>query len=400
VSRRALFHVQHLLGIGHVMRVAQVARETAALGLEVTVLSGGGRLGLNWGAADVRDLPAARARDGSFKVLVDGSGRPLDPAFHQRRRVLVLDAFARLQPDVVLMESYPFGRRAFHSELDALVAAAQERRPRAAVLVSIRDILVAKNSPARYTEIAQRIRRDIDAVLVHGDPRLVALEASFPAAPEIADKLRYTGYVTDAGEAAPAGVRLDAGRGEVLVSAGGGAVGAPLLKAALAARPLTSLRDRVWRLITGPNLPQEDYDALARQLSAGVLLERFRPDFQSLLRHCHLSLSQAGYNTILDVLQAGARAVVVPFAKGGETEQALRARLLAERGLIHMVEAKALGGSDGAEVLAQAIERALQAPAPVLGPLALDGARHAAACVAEFAAMQHGPDLRIQGINP
>ena len=54
MTRRALFHVQHLLGIGHVMRVAQVARETAALGVEVAVLSGGGRLGLNWGAAEVR----------------------------------------------------------------------------------------------------------------------------------------------------------------------------------------------------------------------------------------------------------------------------------------------------------------------------------------------------------
>ena len=373
------------------MRVAQVARETAALGIEVTVLSGGGRLGLEWGGAEVRDLPVARARDGSFQVLVDGSGRPLDAAFHERRRALVLDAFATLQPDVVLMESYPFGRRAFRGELDALVGSALARRPRAAVLVSIRDILVAKSNPARYSEIAARVRRDIDAVLVHGDPRLVGLEASFPAAREIADKLRYTGYVTDAGEAERAAVRLDAGRGEVLVSAGGGAVGAPLLKAALAARPLTSLRYHVWRLIAGPNLPQEDYDALARQLSTGVSLERFRSDFQDLLRHCHLSISQAGYNTILDVLQAGARAVVVPFAEGGETEQALRARLLAERGLVHVADARALSGPDGAAVLAQTIERALQAPAPVLGQLALDGARRAAACVAEFTAMQQGP---------
>jgi len=340
--------------------------------------------------SQVRELPIARARDSSFKVLVDGLGRPLDTAFHEHRRALVLDQFAELQPDVVLMESYPFGRRAFRSELDALVAAAQARRPRAAVLVSIRDILVGKSNPARYPEIARRVRRDIDAVLVHGDPRLVGLEASFPAAPEIADKLRYTGYVVEARDARHATDQSDAGRGEVLVSAGGGAVGAPLLKAALAARPLTSLRNHVWRLIAGPNLPREDYDALAREAAMGVFLERFRGDFQNLLRHCHLSISQAGYNTILDVLQAGARAVVVPFAEGGETEQALRARLLAERGLVHVADARALSGPAGAAVLAQAIERALEAPAPVLVPLALDGARRAAECVAEFAAMQQG----------
>jgi predicted glycosyltransferase len=382
---RALFHVQHLLGIGHVMRVAQVARETVALGLEVTVLSGGGRLGLDWGGAEVRELPSARARDGSFEVLVDEAGRPLDAAFHERRRALVREAFDSVEPHVLLMESYPFGRRVFRGELDPLIAAARARRPRAPVLVSIRDILVAKKNPARYAEIAERIRRDVDAVLVHGDPHLVGLEASFPAAPAIADKIRYTGYVTDARGTRAERSASDVGRGEVLVSVGGGAVGAPLLRAAIAARPLTSVRDRVWRLIAGPNLPQADYDALARSLSTGVILERFRADFQNLLRNCHVTLSQAGYNTVLDVLQAGARAVMVPFATGGETEQTLRARILAERGLVQIVDAEVLSGSEGPAILAEAIERALEAPAPVLGPLALDGARRAAEIVAGFA---------------
>ena len=393
MSLRALFHVQHLLGIGHVMRVAQVARESAAMGLAVTVLSGGGRLGLDWGGAEVRELPVARARDGSFKVLVDDADRPLDAAFHERRRALVLDAFERIQPHVVLMESYPFGRRAFRGELDPLIAAAHRRPPRVPVLVSIRDILVAKSNPARYAEIAERIRRDIDAVLVHGDPSLVGLEESFPAASAIADKLRYTGYVTDArttkAEASLSGV----GRGEVLVSAGGGAVGGVLLRAALNARPLTSVRDRVWRLIAGPNLPQAEFDDLASKLSTGVILERFRPDFQSLLWNCRLSLSQAGYNTVLDVLRTGARAVVVPFATGGETEQALRARILAERGLVQVVDAEALSGPEGPGLLAQAIERALASSAPKLGVLNLDGARQAAVAVAEFAAMHQGVAL-------
>lgn len=385
MTLRALFHVQHLLGIGHVMRLAQVARETVALGLAVTVLSGGGRLGLDWGGAEVRELPVARARDGDLKVLVDDADRPLDAAFHERRRALVLDAFERVQPHVVLMESYPFGRRAFRSELDPLIAAAHGRRPRVPVLVSIRDILAAKSKPARYAEIAARIRSDIDAVLVHGDPRLVGLEASFPAAATIADKIRYTGYVTDARSTKAEADQSGVGRGEILVSAGGGAVGGTLLRGALAARPLTSVRDRIWRLIAGPNLPQPEYDDLTRKLSTGVALERFRDDFQNLLWNCHASISQAGYNTLLDVLRTGARAVVVPFATGGETEQALRARILAERGLVQVVDAEALSGTEGPAILARAIERAIASPAPRLGHLNLDGARQAAAAVAEFA---------------
>jgi len=385
MSRRALFHVQHLLGIGHAMRIAAVARATAARGLEVTVLSGGGALELDWGAARVIALPAARATDGNFRTLVDGENRPLDAAFHERRRGLVLDAFERVRPHVVLLESYPFGRRAFRLELDALIAAAKAGTPPVPVLVSIRDILVAKTDPARVQEIVRRVHCDIAAILVHGDPHLAPLSASFSAAGEIANRIQYTGYVTGLsltlGSSAHA-IPSAPGKGEILVSAGGGAVGAPLLRAALAARPFTSVAQHPWRLIAGPNLPQAEYAALAHGLPVRVTLERFRADFLHLLRHCHLSLSQAGYNTILDVLQAGVRAVVVPFATGGETEQALRARILAERGLVHVAEPDNLSGT----TLAAAIERALAAPPPMPLSLALDGAREAAGRIAAFAA--------------
>jgi predicted glycosyltransferase len=284
-----------------------------------------------------------------------------------------------------LLESYPFGRRAFRLELDALIEAAQASDPPVPVLVSIRDILVAKADPTRIQEIVRRINSDIAAVLVHGDPSLVPLSASFSATGEISGRIQYTGYVTGIEPGLvgiPGSIPLLPAHSEILVSAGGGAVGAPLLRAALAARPLTSVVQRPWRLIAGPNLPQADYAQLAAGLPAGVTLERFRSDFQERLRHCHLSLSQAGYNTILDVLRAGVRAVVVPFSAGGETEQALRARVLAERGLVHVAEPDNLSGP----TLAAAIEWALAAPAPERLSLALDGAHQAAERVAAFAA--------------
>ncbi len=356
------------------MLAAAMARE----GLSVTVLAGGEPLDLDWGGAEIVQLPWARARDQSFKPLVDAEDRPLDAAFHEHRRDLVVAALARLRPQVLLIESYPFGRRAFRIELDALISAARAQTPPAAVLTSIRDILVTKDDPVRSAEIVARVRRDIDRVLVHGDPVLVPLAASFPAAGEIADKLCYTGYIA----AAPAAEIVE--NGEVIVSAGGGAVGLPLLRAALAARPRTMLADRPWRLISGPNLPAADFSALGEACPAGVVLERFRADFPALLRGCRLSVSQGGYNTLLDVLQARRRAVVVPFARGGETEQRLRAELLAKRGLVHLVEEDALDRLTAGAGLAAAIEQALAAPPPPDAGLALDGARRGAGAVAEF----------------
>ena len=61
---------------------------------------------------------------------------------------------------------------------------------------------------------------------------------------------------------APPGIDVDrfAGvtrRPEVVVSAGGGAVGAGLLEAAIRAKPLSALRDRTWRVLAGDNVSLE-----------------------------------------------------------------------------------------------------------------------------------------------
>jgi predicted glycosyltransferase len=391
-ARRVLFHVQHLLGIGHWRRAAALADAMQRAGLAVTVLAGGtpeaadGAAANEGGFATIQ-LPPARAADAGFKTILDESGRPIDDAFRARRRELVLAAFARVRPHVLLIESFPFGRRAFRFELLPLIAAARQAAPRPAILASVRDVLVARDDPARAAAIVDTVRRDFDAVLVHGDPALIGLAASFPAAAAIADRLHYTGYVAGP-EGADDGV---SGAGEVIVSAGGGAVGLALLRAALAARPLSPLAGARWRLIAGPHLPAADYAALAADAAAetagGVVLERFRDDFPALLRRCTLSISQAGYNTTLDIVRARARAIVVPFAAAGETEQEMRSALLARRGILHVLSETELAGPGGGERLATAIGRALAAPAPAGLDVRLDGAAATAAFIAGLPAL-------------
>jgi predicted glycosyltransferase len=135
-------------------------------------------------------------------------------------------------------------------------------------------------------------------------------------------------------------------------------------------------------VLGGANLPQSAFESLAALARAeggeGIVLERFRADFPSRLAACALSVSQAGYNTLMEALAAGARAVVVPFAGGGETEQRLRARLFSERGLIEVLDEDELAP----ESLAAAIARALARPAPRSDAVDLDGARTSAALVA------------------
>jgi len=192
-------------------------------------------------------------------------------------------------------------------------------------------------------------------VLVHGDPAFIGLEASFSAASEIADRLVYTGYVSDSDQTD--GGDEAVGENEVLVSVGGGAVGDALLSTALKARQRGCLASLAWRLLGGPNLPEQAFGKLAEALPEHVALERYRREFPQMLRRCRVSVSQAGYNTVLDILAARASAVVVPFASERETEQQLRAERLAACGVLELLPEAQLTPARLAHAIERAIER-------------------------------------------
>jgi len=379
VTASVLLYVQHLLGIGHVKRSLRVAKALAEEGIEVTLVSGGEPLGEQIGAVFKRvvQLAPVRASDATFKNLVGPGGRPIDEGLRKARRTALLDTFVSAQPDAVVIEAFPFGRRAFRFELDPLIEAARSRCPRPLVLCSLRDIVIVSDDPSRHREIVDRVRADFDYVMIHGDPAFIPLEASFPAASEIADRLVYTGYVAEPDQTEVADEV--AGMDEVLVSVGGGAVGSALLSTALEARRNGCLATLVWRLLAGPNFPDGSFEILARGLPAGVVLERYRNQFPQMLRRCRVSVSQSGYNTVLDILAARARAVVVPFASERETEQQLRAERLAAQGVLELVPEAELSPAR----LALAIERAVGAE-PQRIPIDTGGARHTAGLIANM----------------
>jgi predicted glycosyltransferase len=387
---RVLFHVQYLLGIGHVQRSLRIAEALADAGIAVTLAQGGPPLPEIVAASgiDLVQLPPIRARDATF-ALVDRAGNPVDDALRAERRAALLAAFAATRPDAVVIEGFPFARRGFRFELDPLIAAAREAG--APVICSVRDIPTVRPDPPRLAQIVTRVREDFAAVMVHGDAGFIPFDASFPAAAQIAGKLHYTGYVTADRTAAvpPALSRGSGGRdgrgldraGEILVSVGGGAAGRTLLAAAIAARRGGCLAARPWRILAGASQPDDALAAIRAAAPPGVVVERFRHDFASLLRRCHVSVSQAGYNTVLDILAAGSRAVLVPFAAERETEQLIRGEHLAMRGAAVLLRERDLNPA----ALAAAIERAAAAE-PRLIALDTGGARRSAALIGDLMA--------------
>ena len=376
----ALFYCQHSLGIGHLTRSFALVHALAQR-FRVVLLNGGP---LPPGVAVPQDIEIIHLPplgiDARQRLVSRDPALPLGEA-QARRRSLILEAFHACRPALVLVELFPFGRKKFAGELLPLLRAAKASAWRATVACSLRDILVsARDNQQRHDERARRLaQRYFDLVLVHADPAFARLEESFRPARPLRVPVHYTGFVVPAREAP----RTERQR-HVLVSAGGGIVGYPLLAAALEAQRLLWPRHALaFRLVAGPFLPEPDWRALceAAQGREGVELVRHVPDLALEMRAAAASISQCGYNSALDIVVAGVPALVVPYAEAGENEQTQRAAKLAALGALrHLPPAELTPQRLAAEVAA------LMSFAPRPAAIDLDGAERSAQLLAKAAA--------------
>ncbi len=358
---KVLFYVQHLLGIGHLARASLIARALVKSGARVKLVLGGNPvLGFPGPGMDVAQLPPVAAGPKGFAELVDAAGRPIDDTFRTARRDRLIELFNDFEPDVVLIEAFPFGRRQMRFELLPLLEVAVQRQPAPVIACSLRDIL-QQRAIKRHRETVEMCNRYFDAILVHGDAGLVTLEETFPLVAELRSKVVYTGIVS-----APPGP-LEGKSHDVIVSAGGGVVGGALMRCALQARPGSPYAADRWCFLVGPNFDADARQALEAGAGEGVVIEEARQDFRALLKAARLSISQAGYNTVADILQARCRALVVPFAQHGESEQSLRAGKLTALGAMAALSEQDLTPDSLLQSLRQVAKTDFQRPDIDLG---------------------------------
>ncbi len=369
---RVLFYCQYLLGIGHVRRSALVVKALQQQGFEVHVIFGGIPVEISFGQATLHYLPPVKTADVHFSGLVHADGRPFTQADQQARSQALLTLAQQIAPHAIVTETYPFGRRMMRFELKPLLKWARQQTPRPLVISSIRDIL-QQRKPKRRQETLDLVQTYYDHVWVHGDQQLVALQASFPDAERIQDKLAYTGYVC------PPAVPRAAQAAGIMVSVGGGSIGYEMMLTALALYKTGFARDKHWSFMAGPHMPAEHYQHLLAQSGERLSVFRLVPDFVERLASAELSISLGGYNTTMDILQSRVPAVIVPFTGGEETEQLQRTLLLDALGVVAYVDSDNLSVAS----LQQAIEKAWQAR-PDKPNIEIAGADNAARLLMEW----------------
>ncbi|NOE18624.1 glycosyltransferase [Ruegeria atlantica] len=347
---KVIIIVTHLLGTGHLSRALTLGRAFRDDGHDVMVVTGGMPAPqLDSTGMTLFGLPPLRSDGTNFTRLLTESGDEADATYHATREAALVQAVKSFQPQILITELYPFGRRSLSAEFDAALNAASALPERPVILGSVRDILAPPSKPAKAERADEIVSRYYDGILVHSTESVTPLSVSWPVSDRLAKRLHYTGFVAPA---LPQPHPDAAGQDEILVSAGGGSVGQPIFRAAIeAARKMPNRR---WRLLIGGT----DAKALIAELSrmaegASVVLEPVRPDFRQMLPLAAASVSMCGYNTAMDILQSGTPAVFVPFDDGKEVEQGLRGQSLSDLPAIEVLESRALSWA----TLARAVER-------------------------------------------
>lgn len=343
-----IFHYcQHVLGMGHFFRSLEICK--ALEGENILFVAGG--------PEPTKKIPAhvkyfslpALCMDENF-----GGLKPLDSSqdietVKAQRTELLYKTFKNFNPDIFLIELFPFGRKAFRFELLPILETMKEGiLPKTKVVCSLRDILVERNDGGKHERRCVKIlNKYFDLVLIHSDPELASIDETFSAVSEIKPPLKYTGFVSRNSKSdTPISIREELGLNDgdklIVASAGGGKVGGPLLKSVVSA--FSKRTDNTGLAVfSGPFLDDEKFkelEEIAQKSTAKIVIKRFTNDFIPLLRIADGLISMAGYNTTMDILMTGIPALVHPFTQN--REQRMRIDKISQYIKIDLLEAEDL----------------------------------------------------------
>ena len=189
--KRLLFYCQHILGIGHLMRSMEIVKGLTT-DFQVCFINGGEAIAdfpIPHGV-EVVQLPPLKTDDEFSELHLPPVFDSLPAVFSARcqQMTAVVEQF---QPDIFMVELFPFGRRRFSAELIPVIEAARDRGAR--IVSSLRDIVVTKQDQARHeAKICKLINQYFDLLLIHGDPEFMPLERSFSRVADLRCAVHYT----------------------------------------------------------------------------------------------------------------------------------------------------------------------------------------------------------------
>jgi len=285
----------------------------------------------------------------------------------QTREVILRESVLRFNPDLMVVDKRASG---IDGELLPTLHALRQYGRHTKLVLGVRDIL---DEPERTRTVLagngsfEVIDEFYDQVWIYGSKEIfdTAKEYGFPES--IRRKTFYCGYLKRP--------TVAAGRKEgpprVLITTGGGGDGSDIIEAYLTG--LSTLPRNValrTTVIFGPQMPEVRRAELLRHFYylADVEFLEFEADITNRYAESDVVVSQAGYNTVCELLSFSRRAILVPRSKPVR-EQLIRARLMAQRGFFECIEPQDLTP----EILISKVLEALNSSSVTSSTMELDG---------------------------
>ena len=377
--KKVMFYCQHILGMGHLVRSREIVRGLLPE-YQVCFINGGEVIKEFPFPAEVEvvNIPAVKTNTEFQGLQPVDTSLSLDEVKAMRLDKLMA-VFDEFQPDLLIIELFPFGRRSFSFELIPLVEKAKASGTK--IVSSLRDIVVTKQNQERHEEkVCRLMNQYFDMLLIHGDRQFVKLEESFSRVSDLNCQVHYTGYVTQPVPEIQEENKLSLPKKPmILASVGGGRFGHELLRClAQAALILEQALPHHIQMFTGPFMPEEVFKELQETVAGrtNITIDRYTSQFLAYMQQADLSISMSGYNTTMNILSTGVRAMILPFTGNNDQEQTIRAKKLEKLGRV-----KAISPDDlQPEKLANLIINYLQEQ-PNLMQFEFNGVANTAACI-------------------
>lgn len=255
--------------------------------------------------------------------LIDANGLlPLEEVLEQRIAVIEKEIG---KYDFFIAEQFPLGRFFLVEEIMFIINLLKQRNPACLITGSFRGDKVLPPALKPWLEV---MLRDIcDCIFIHTDPHIAPCKPIVNLFPELKDKFKFTGYVSDPFFQYQPKPR----KKQILISMGGGTYGSELILALLETASL--LPEYQWIFILGsktsPALTAAIEEAVEHSNTGNILSIPFTPCFLELLSESALSISFGGAGTFVDLLQTRTPAIIYPHPS--QDDQIARRELILEK---------------------------------------------------------------------
>ncbi|MEL6786996.1 MAG: glycosyltransferase [Cyanobacteria bacterium J06607_15] len=372
--QKIMFYCQHILGMGHLIRSVEIVKGLIP-DFQICFINGGKVIDEFQFPTEIEviNIPAVQT-DREFKELSPVDDRLTMAEVEAQRRNLLLETCDRFEPDILIIELYPFGRRRFSFELIPLVEKAKSMGTK--IVSSVRDIVVTKQNQERHEQkVCKLINQYFDLLLIHGDPNFVKLDLSFSRIDDLNCPVQYTGYVVQPLPKKPT-ITLD--KPAILVTVGGGRFGHDLLECVANTAPI--LKGQIphqIHLFTGPFCPEPVLQKLQDMTKKqdNIICDRYTTSLLDYMQQADLSIGMGGYNTTMNILSTGVKAMMMAFQGNNDKEQETRLRKLDSLGRVKMIQPEDLQPDKFA---GQIIDYLEQTPSNL--PLDLNGVANTRQC--------------------